>query len=49
MWTVLREFFRFCAHEGKWWLLPLLVLVLLLAVILILTSSSGIAWSIYSH
>ena len=47
MWTVFREFFRFCAREKKWWLLPLVVLLLALAVILIFATSSGIVWSLY--
>lgn len=47
MWTVLREFFRFCAREKKWWLTPLVVLLVALAVILIFASSTGIVWSLY--
>ena len=47
MWTVFREFFRFCAREKKWWLLPLVILLLLLAVVLIFASSSGIVWALY--
>jgi len=47
MWTVFREFVRFCAREKKWWLLPLVVLLLLLAVILVFATSSGIVWAIY--
>lgn len=47
MWTVFREFFRFCAREKKWWLIPLVVLLLLLAAVLIFASSSGIVWALY--
>lgn len=47
MWTVFREFFRFCAREKKWWLLPLLVLVIILAMILVFSGSSGVVWSLY--
>lgn len=47
MWTIFREFIRFCAREKKWWLLPLVALLLLLAVILIFATSSGIVWAIY--
>ncbi len=47
MWTVFREFLRFCAREKKWWLLPLVVVLLLLTAILIFATSSGIAWAIY--
>jgi len=47
MWTVFREFLRFCAREKKWWLIPLGILVIALAVILIFASSSGIVWSLY--
>jgi hypothetical protein len=47
MWTVFKEFFRFCAREKKWWLIPLVVLLLVLAAILIFASSSGIVWALY--
>jgi hypothetical protein len=47
MWNVFREFFRFCAREKKWWLLPLAVLLLALAAVLIFATSSGIVWAIY--
>jgi len=47
MWTVFREFCRFCAREKKWWLMPLVFLLLALAIVLIFVSSSGIVWSLY--
>jgi hypothetical protein len=47
MWTVFREFFRFCSREKKWRLLPLVIILLLLAVVLIFATSSGIVWSLY--
>jgi hypothetical protein len=47
MWNVLREFFRFCARDKKWWLLPLVVILIVLAGVLIFASSSGIVWAIY--
>ena len=47
MWTVFREFMRFCAREKKWWLMPLVVLLLALAVVLVFASSSGIVWALY--
>ena len=47
MWTVFREFLRFCAREKKWWLLPLVALLLMLAAILIFATSSGVVWAIY--
>lgn len=47
MWTMFRDFFRFCARESKWWLLPLVVLLLVLAGALIVATSSGIVWSLY--
>jgi hypothetical protein len=47
MWAVFREFFRFCAREKKWWLLPLVFLLLVLAAVLIFATSSGIVWSLY--
>lgn len=49
MWKFVREFFRFCTRERKWWILPLVILLLLLAVFLVLTTSSGIVWSLYPH
>ena len=47
MWTVLKEFLRFCAQEKKWWLVPLVVVLLLLGAILIFSASSGIVWALY--
>jgi len=47
MWSVLREFLRFCAREKKWWLIPLVVVLLVLGLVLIFASSSGIAWALY--
>jgi hypothetical protein len=47
MWTVFREFLRFCAREKKWWLMPLVILLLVLATILIFATSSGVVWAIY--
>ena len=47
MWSVFREFLRFCAREKKWWLMPLVVLLLVLAAVLIFASSLGIVWSLY--
>jgi hypothetical protein len=35
MWTVFREFLRFCVRDKKWWLIPLVVLLLALAVVLV--------------
>jgi len=47
MWTVFKEFFRFCSREKKWWLIPLVLLLLVLAAVLIFASSSGIVWALY--
>jgi hypothetical protein len=47
MWTVFREFLRFCAREKKWWLIPLVVVLLALAALAIFATSSGIVWAIY--
>jgi hypothetical protein len=47
MWTVFREFLRFCAREKKWWLIPLVVFLLALAVLIIFGSSSGFVWALY--
>lgn len=47
MWSLLKEFLRFCKQEKKWWLAPLIVLLLALALILVFASSSGIAWALY--
>jgi hypothetical protein len=47
MWSLLKEFLRFCKQEKKWWLAPLIVVLLLLGAILIYTASSGIAWALY--
>ena len=47
MWTVFREFFRFCAREKKWWLLPLVTLLLVLALLLVFATSTGFVWSLY--
>jgi len=47
MWSVLKEFLRFCAREKKWWLVPLVVVLVVLGLILIFASSSGIAWALY--
>lgn len=48
MWSVLKEFFRFCAQEKKWWLVPLVSVLILLGLVLIFASSSGISWALYS-
>jgi hypothetical protein len=47
MWTVFKEFLRFCAREKKWWLVPLVVVLLALGAILIFSASSGIVWALY--
>jgi len=47
MWSVLKEFLRFCAQEKKWWLVPLVLFLLVLGLILVFASSSGIAWTLY--
>jgi hypothetical protein len=47
MWSLFKEFLKFCKQEKKWWLIPLIVLLLLLGVILLFTASSGIAWALY--
>lgn len=47
MWTVLREFFRFCAREKKWWLIPLVVLLIALGAAIIFGANSGIVWTLY--
>jgi hypothetical protein len=47
MWSVLKEFLRFCRQEKKWWLVPLIVIFVLLGAILIFTATSGIAWALY--
>jgi len=47
MWTVFREFLRFCAREKKWWLIPLVILLLVVAAVVIFGTSSGIVWSLY--
>ncbi|HWF18956.1 MAG TPA: DUF5989 family protein, partial [Verrucomicrobiae bacterium] len=46
MWSVLREFLRFCAQEKKWWLIPLVVIFLVLGLVLIFASSTGISWAL---
>jgi hypothetical protein len=48
MWPVFQEFFRFCAREKKWWLLPLVILLFAFVAIIIFASSSGVVWSVYS-
>jgi hypothetical protein len=47
MWSLLKEFLRFCKQEKKWLLIPLIVILLLLGAILIFTASSGISWALY--
>ncbi len=47
MWSLFKEFLRFCKQEKKWWLIPLIVLLLVLGAILLFTASSGIAWALY--
>jgi hypothetical protein len=47
MWSLFKEFLRFCRQEKKWWLIPLIVLLLVLGAILLFTASSGIAWALY--
>jgi hypothetical protein len=47
MWSVFKEFLRFCTREKKWWLVPLIVVLLLLGAVLIFSASSGIAWALY--
>ncbi len=47
MWSLFKEFLKFCRQEKKWWLIPLIVLLLVLGAILIFTASSGIAWALY--
>jgi hypothetical protein len=49
MWTIFREFFRFCAREMKWWLIPLAILLLVLVVLIYFASGSGIVWTLYPH
>jgi hypothetical protein len=49
MWSLLKEFLRFCKQEKKWWLVPLIVVLVLLAAILIFTASSGISWALYPN
>ena len=48
MWSLVKEFLRFCAQEKKWWLAPLIVLLLALGVVIVLASSTPIATLIYS-
>jgi hypothetical protein len=48
MWSVFKEFLRFCRQEKKWWLAPLVVLLLVLGVLIIFASSTPIATLIYS-
>jgi hypothetical protein len=47
MWSLFKEFLKFCGREKKWWLFPLIGLLVLLAIILIFTTSSGISWALY--
>jgi len=47
MWSVLKEFLRFCVREKKWWLVPLILVLLLLGAILFFSANSGIAWALY--
>ena len=47
MWSLLKEFLKFCRQEKKWWLVPLIVLLLVLGVVLIFAGSSGIASALY--
>ncbi len=47
MWSLFKEFLKFCRQEKKWWLIPLIVLLLVLGAILIFTASPGIAWALY--
>ena len=49
MWTIFREFFRFCAREMKWWLIPLAILLVVLVIVLVFASGSGIVWTLYSR
>ena len=47
MWSLLKEFFKFCRQEKKWWLIPLIVVLVVLGVVLVFAGSSGIAWALY--
>ena len=48
MWSLLKEFLRFCKQEKKWWLAPLIVLLLLLGVLIIFAGSTAVSTLIYS-
>ncbi len=47
MWSLFKEFLRFCRQDKKWWLIPLITLLLILGLFLVFASSSGIAWALY--
>jgi len=47
MWSLLKDFFKFCRQEKKWWLVPLIVVLVILGVVLVFAASSGIAWALY--
>lgn len=47
MWNLLKEFFKFCRQEKKWWLIPLIVILLLLGALLVFAANYGIAWALY--
>jgi hypothetical protein len=47
MWSLFKEFLKFCRREKKWWLIPLIGLLVLLGIILVFTANSGISWALY--
>jgi hypothetical protein len=50
MWSLFKEFLKFCRREKTWWLVPLITLLVVLGIILVFTASSAISWALYpSH
>ena len=47
MWSLLKDFLKFCRQEKKWWLAPLIVVLVILGAVLLFAGSSGIAWALY--
>ncbi len=45
--SLFREFFRFVAHEKKWWMIPLVVVLLVVSLLIVFTSSSPLAPFLY--
>ena len=47
MWSLLKEFLKFCKQEKKWWLAPLLVLLLVMGLIIAISTGPAIVSFMY--